>query len=282
MSYETLARRSQKAFEVFVGMMFLSREVRDLSKALGLRGRQGYFLQRSAPLGAVPGQVVAATFYNFNPTQVIPLVDSGWQVTTPEIIWREYTQACEAALTRLLVPVEAEPDLMGNVEKALPLVRKATSQLSPAGRPLFAACQALPWPEDSSIKILWHGLNLLREYRGDGHVAVLLAEGLDPVECLLVSAAYSQRIPLPLLIKLRMWDEEAVKAAQQRLDEEDILRDGVLTDKGREMREHIELLTDQRDTAPFETLGEAGADELIGLVEPLNLRVVKHGGVTWD
>ena len=46
-----------------------------------------------------------------------------------------------------------------------------------AGRALFAATAALPRPADP-LDALWHDVTALREFRGDGHVAALVAAGL--------------------------------------------------------------------------------------------------------
>ncbi len=277
MSFEDIARRAQAAFEPYVVMMFLSPEIHARYKALGLRGRQGYFLQRAAPMGQVPAEVVTATFYNFNPTLVASGINTGWQLITPEAIWRECLEACTEALSRLLPPAEGEDEVMGNIEKALPLVKQASEGLSPAGRALFGGCQSIPWP-DAPMQALWHGLNLLREYRGDGHIIALMSESIAPLECLLLQAAYSTRLPLQFLLTSRAWSEE-VKAAQENLAKRDLLVDGALTDKGREQRERVEQLTDRLDTAPFEKLGEAASEELISLVGALSRRIVKHGGI---
>ena len=53
-------------------------------------------------------------------------------------------------------------DLAGKAARSAPL----------DGRPLFAANLALPWPYEPLAK-LRHAVTLLREQRGDGHVAVL-------------------------------------------------------------------------------------------------------------
>src|SRR5690606_39515853 len=55
------------------------------------------------------------------------------------------------------------------------LVREAAELCPPEGRPLFAAHADLPWP-DGPVAAVWHGATLLREFRGDGHVAALVAE----------------------------------------------------------------------------------------------------------
>ena len=65
--------------------------------------------------------------------------------------------------------------------EALAIARDVCAALSPQGRPLYAAHADLPWPEDDLLA-LWHAATLVREHRGDGHVAVLQTHGLDPVE----------------------------------------------------------------------------------------------------
>lgn len=279
MSFEQIARESQKAFEPITAMIYFAPEAFQRFKALGLRGRESYFCSRSAAMGRVSGPVVAATFYNFNPAFVIPLVENGWQVTTPEATLQERFAAAGEALNRLLAPAEGEEDLSGNAERALPLVKKATEGLSPLGRALFAAHQALPWPEDS-LTALWHGLNLLREYRGDGHIVALMLEGISGPESLLLQAAYNPRLPLAFLLQSRAWDEAAINAAQAQLAERDLLKDGKLTEKGQAVRERIEQYTDRLDTAPFEKLGAEASTELLALVGPLSKRVVAHGGLS--
>jgi hypothetical protein len=37
--------------------------------------------------------------------------------------------------------------------------------------------------------VLWHAVNILREQRGDGHIAALQVAGLDPCEALVSFAA---------------------------------------------------------------------------------------------
>jgi hypothetical protein len=278
LTFEKLSRQSQKAFEAYAAMIYFAPEAFANYKALGLRGRQSYFCSRSAPLGRLPGEVVAATFYNFNPAFVIEQVNSGWAVTTPEPVIEARKAAVTEALHRLLDPAEGEEDLTGKVERALPLITKATTGLPLAGRALFAGHTALAWP-DEPLAALWHGINLLREFRGDGHIVALMSEGISGVESILLQAAFSTRISLAFLQRSRAWDEAAIQAGQKQLAERDLLRDGTLTDKGRVVRERIEEITDRLDTAPFEKLGVEASQELIGLVGSLSQRIIERDGL---
>ncbi len=278
MSFEKLARRSQSIFDPFVAMIYFAPEAFERYKVLGLKRWPGYFCSRSAAIGRVPSQVIAATFYNWNPAFVIEAVETGWASTTPELISHERFVAVGEALQRLLAPIEGEEDLLENVGRAIPLVKQATAHLPFAGRTLFAAHHALPWPEDPLLA-LWNGLNMLREYRGDSHIVALMAEGVRPLESLLFQAAYSPRLPLIFLLQSRAWAESDVAAAQKDLAERGLVQDGVLTEAGAALRERVEQITDRLDTAPFEALGEASSEELLSLVEPLSRRIVAHGGL---
>ena len=72
--------------------------------------------------------------------------------------------------------------------EAAELARQAALAAGAGGRPLAAANADLPWPQEPHL-VLWHAVNILREHRGDGHIAALLAAGLDPCEALVSFAA---------------------------------------------------------------------------------------------
>ena len=281
MIFEQLSRQAQAAFEPFTAMIFFAPEAFARFKTLGLRGRQSYFCSRSAPLGKLPGEVVAALFYNFNPEFVKEQVDGGWAVATPQAVLLERTLAVTEALQRLLAPGEGEEeDFSDKVEQALPLVKKAVAGLPVRGRPLFAGQAAMSWPDETHAA-LWHGVNLLREFRGDGHIAALLSEQIDAVEAILLQVAFSPRIPLHFLTRSRAWDVEEVQAGERRLAERGLLQDGSLTEKGREVRERIELITDRLDTRPFENLGEEDSQRLIALMGAFSKRIYARGGLNF-
>ncbi|OJV96295.1 MAG: hypothetical protein BGO39_00850 [Chloroflexi bacterium 54-19] len=281
-TFEELSRQAQAAFEPFTAMIYFASEAFAHFKALGLRGRQSYFLSRSAPLGKLPGEAVAALFYNFNPAFVKEQVNTGWAIptATPEAVLRERDLAVTEALQRLLAPNEGEEDLRPNIEEALPLVKKAAHGLPVRGRPLFAGYAAMPWPDEPSVA-LWHGVNLLREFRGDGHNATLLAEGIDAVEAILLQVAFSHKLPLHFLTRSRAWDVEDVQSGEKRLTERGLLDEGGLTEKGREVRERIELNTDRLDVQPFENLGIEDSQRLIELVGALSDRIYARGGLNF-
>ena len=67
--------------------------------------------------------------------------------------------------------------------RAAELARTATEGCTAAGRPLYAAHASLPWP-DAPHLALWHAITLLREFRGDGHIACLVDAGLDGIDAL--------------------------------------------------------------------------------------------------
>ena len=71
---------------------------------------------------------------------------------------------------------------------------QATDGCDPFARPLFAANADLAWPRDPHVA-LWHGCTLLREHRGDGHIATLYAADVDPCEAHVLRLAVYRRRP---------------------------------------------------------------------------------------
>jgi hypothetical protein len=147
----------------------------------------------------------------------------------------------------------------------------------PAGRPLFAAHAALPWPEAAHLA-LWHGATLYREFRGDGHVACLLADDVGGLEAHVLAAGAGQ-LPGSFLREYRGWSEEEWAAAADRLRERGWLAaDASLTEAGAAARDDRERRTDELAMAPWRRLGPDGCARLLALLdEPVRLAVAGGG-----
>ena len=142
-----------------------------------------------------------------------------------------------------------------------------------AGRPLFAAHASLEWPEAPHL-VLWHAITLLREFRGDAHIAALLTAGLDGLDAIVIHAA-SRGVPAAFLRLTHGWSDgdwdEAVALHRETgwLNDDDGA-DGQpeLSEEGRKLREEIEVATDRGSLLPWATIGADGCAELRNLVRP--------------
>ena len=243
--------------------------------ALGCKGRwMGYFGMRAAPLGAAPAWLVTSLFYNFHPSRVERALPEAWSIASPEEFLAARLRGVDGALRRILGDAVSSPE----VAEAAELARTAAGWAPTAGRPLGAANAALPQPGQPHLA-LWQSLTTLRESRGDGHVAALVTAGLDPVEALVIFAADAGLAP-EYMQAAREVSASEWGAAEQRLVERDVLSGpGALTDGGRELRESVEMLTDDSAAAPWERLGEQGCARFAELIAPLSLAIVRQNEV---
>ena len=275
----TIARRTWRTLEPLHGMIYFSPEAAIAFDALGLVGRMGYFGSRAAPMGAVNAEVVIATFYNFRPALVRASIPAAWERATPAQIIDARLHAADGALRRSL------PDVIGTAElaEAATLARRAaeTACEHVEGRPLFAGHAALPWPTDAHL-VLWHAQTLLREYRGDGHIAALVTAGLSGLDAAITHVATGD-VPGAVLVSTRAWPAEEWDAGIDGLRSRGILEptgDLALTDAGRAQRQWIEDATDAAAVAAYEPLGEDGCARLRALVRPWSRAIVEGGLLT--
>ncbi|GAA1413632.1 SCO6745 family protein [Catellatospora coxensis] len=230
-----------------------------------------YFTWRSAPLGAAGPELVAATYYSFSAAMIRDYVPAIWDTATPETVLASRLRAVDRTLRGLL------PDLVGTPElaEAATLARRAAEAAVTAGRPLAAANADLPWPDEPHL-VLWQAASVLREHRGDGHLAALLAAALDPCEAL-VSFAAIGAAPVEVFAG-RGWTPQEWQAARERLTARGWLdTDGLATEAGRAGRDEVERLTDQLATGPWRALGTAGAGRLAQLVGPPAVALARSG-----
>ena len=244
---------------------YFSPESRAAFEEAGLRGFwRGYFAGRAAPLGPVGAEPVIAAFYGFAPRMVTRALPDVWTRATPEAALAARAAGARAALLRLLGPQSTENT---DLAEAASLLREAAGAADILGRPLGAANAALPWPEDP-VDVLWHAATLLREQRGDGHVAALLVEGLDGCESLALRTAID--IERAVLQLARGWTDEEWDAATARLIERGWLdAQGRPTDTALAARKRIEAVTDRLASAPWHALGPERTARLAALLGPV-------------
>lgn len=269
-----------RAVEPLHAVTYFAPESKACCDALGTKGYwMSYFALRAAPLGAVSPEVVTALFYNFHPAFVARAVPDVWAVAPPQRFLQARVEAIDAALRRLLgEDVVASPELA----EAAEIARDAALAAPTVGRALAAANAALNWP-DAPHLVLWHAQTVLREQRGDGHVAALLTAGLDPAEALVLFAADSD-LDGAWMRQRRGWSEQEWSAAVQRLVERGLFVDadaegvGGLTAAGRALRDDVEAHTDTLADAPWSAVGAARAERLVELVAPFVAAVLAGEG----
>ncbi len=261
-------------------MIYFAPEAADSYRRLGLRGDSGYFASRAAPMGAVTAATVVATFFNFRPDLVRRAMDDVWESATPAAVLAARAEAADLALRRMLGEGVDAPELARAAALARTAARRASERCD--GRPLFAGHAGLEWP-DAPHLVLWHAQTLLREYRGDGHVAALVTRGITPLEALVMHVA-SGEVPQAFLRETRGWGEEewraTVDALRSRgwLDAHDGARPYALSEEGTAVRQAIEDDTDRLSVLPYGAIGEEGCAELRVLARPYSRTIVEAAG----
>jgi hypothetical protein len=269
-----ITRRMWHQLEPVHALFWYAPEVFAEAEALGYDVRTrwpSYFAWRLAPLGAVGARAAASATYSFSPAMVAEHVPAAWAVASPS----QVLAARERAVDRTYRAVFG--DLIGSpgLAEAAGLAREAALAASTAGRPLAAAHADLPWPTEPHL-VLWHAINVLREQRGDGHLAALQVAGLDPCEAL-VSFAAIGAAPEEVFAS-RGWSEPDWAAARDRLTARGWLdRDGRATDRGRDGRDEVEWRTDRLADGPWLALGPDRAQRLAELTTPLLVAAFESG-----
>ncbi|WP_328379417.1 hypothetical protein OHB13_32075 [Streptomyces sp. NBC_00440] len=233
-----------------------------------------YFAGRGAAMGAVGPGTIAATFYNFNPELIARHVPAVWETASPRTVLDARLRAADATLRRLLGEEAVASDAMAEAAR---LALRAAEACTRHARPLYSAHADLPVPEQPHLAF-WHAATLLREHRGDGHLAVLLAAGLDPLEALVSHTATGKGMAPRWILATRGWHRSDWDAAVERLRGRGLLdADSGLTDAGTKLRQDVESDTDRLDLAPYEHLGAEGVERLIELARGFLAAAVAAG-----
>jgi hypothetical protein len=251
---------------------YFAPEVAEAVAAAGVRGWwRGYFAGRSAPMGAVGAAVVAATFANFSPAMVARNLPSAWTMASPAEVEQARQHGLEQAFARIDGPDGALVTALGPVAA---LLDRAADSAPLLGRPLAAA-----WADARRRRLdagasgvalrAWLATTVLREHRGDAHVAALAAAGLDGCEAHLTLAG-TGRVPAELLREARGWSEDEWASASDRLATRGLLHpDGRLTAAGIATRSAVEDATDRSAHAPWSSLSDEERGAVVATLGPL-------------
>lgn len=239
--------------------------------SLGVTGRGGYFGSRAAPMGPVPDEVILATFYNFSPRAVASAMPGVWNSASPESLQAARFRVVHRALERVGADVSS-----GQIAEARSLVDLVVAGLDLAGKALAAANAAVALPDDPLVA-LWQQLTVLREWRGDVHIALLVVNEVGPCDCLVLQVG-TGRFPLRIAQASRQWDQQEWAAAVGRLAERGwVDAAGAMTPAGIEERERIEAETDRLCTPMWRPVGEKGAARLGELIAPIHAAMEAAG-----
>ncbi len=262
------------AAEPFTIAALFTPEAGAVAEGAGLPARSAYLVLRAAPLGAAHPAVVTSAFHGFPRTTIEQVLPGAWQVISP----RDAVAGTHAAVASSSARQFAEHPGDAQVSSMAAVLVDVVAGLDTSGRPLAAANQAVDPPAEPWAR-LWRAMNTLREYRGDAHIAALVAADLDAVEAQVVMAAWAgERLHLDRLRASRSLTDDVWTAGRIRLHERGLLtEEGSLTGAGRELRDEIEAATDLASVRPFRRLGADRTWEVWQFVGGLSSALIDTG-----
>jgi hypothetical protein len=261
-------RRFWQGIEVIHDVVYFAPDIRERFDAIGLKGWwMAYFASRSAALGTPEAKLVTALFYGFAPRAVERVLPDAWTMADRDVVLDTRFQLARDALTPAVADLDIEP--------LATVLETIVDGLDFSGRALAAAHASVDCPEDA-LGRLWWAATVLREYRGDSHVALLTTNDLDGAAANALAVA-DGRAPKRQR-ETRGWTEDEWAAAFGRLERRGwVDADQAITPAGHAFREQLEDDTDRVCSACFDddlqALAEAAEDSLVELA-----RAVKESG----
>jgi hypothetical protein len=272
------ARRMWLLTEPYHALVYFAPETREELDAVGMHGYwMGYFASRAAAMGAVSAPVVTSTFFNFAPAMVERAIPDAWRYALPTELLEARLRGADRALRRLCRDEVLASDEMAEAAELATAAAEVCGAL-PEGRPLGAAHAAVTLADEPHL-VLWQAITALREWRGDGHVAALLAAGVGAPDCHFLLAGRGV-VPAEVLRTSRKWSEEDWAATAEELQSCGwIEADGSLTETGRAISDEVEARTDELAAPPWDALGDEEVERLAELIRPVVACITDSGTV---
>ena len=260
-----MARRMFELVEPIGVIPYSADEPNEAMFALGFTNYwDTYFAGRAAPLGLAPPEVVDALFYNFAPGEVARHIPKVWRTTTPELAIAARRAGCVKALRRILGDRVDSPAFALVAE----LLMKAATGAPYEGRPMYAALGAIPAPDDEVARF-FHAASLLREHRGDGHIAALMIEEIGGLEAH-VLLALDMDLPAEKFGRIHHLPHAQIGAVVDGMRGRGLIADdGWLSERGRAVKQRVESLTDDLAAKPYASLEPGELDALTAGLEPV-------------
>jgi hypothetical protein len=259
----TAARRLRDALEPIATQGWWSPPAGKRFDALGLDFLPGYVWGRAAALGTPSSAVVVSAFGVFEPGMLASVYEAGTALVARDDILDARAAAASEELDAIATAEECST-------VADPLLR-VLDDLDGLGRPLFSALRALPRPTSPGGRI-WRAAELVREHRGDGHLAALVGAGLTAAEANVLTERWLG-FEFGEYSSTRGFAPHAIEAAAAGLDRRGWMTGHDLTDAGRAARSAIEVATDASQAALVDGCGD-DLDEIIALAATVSTRLV--------
>jgi hypothetical protein len=240
------ARRLRDAFEPIAMHNIGSAEILARAGAPGLDRAAGYVWGRAAPMGEPVAEVVVAAFGVFEPALISGAYERGRNAIGRDALLQAQVEVTAETLRAVLGD--------SDVSSAVAALRRGVTAADGTARALFSGLLSLPWPADPAAQ-LWRACNLLRERRGDSHLAASISAGLGPVAMNIVTELWLG-MPLGPYTATRGWSEAQIAAAVRDLEQRGLVAAGALTTAGRELRDAIEERTDAMEQTVVEAIGD--------------------------
>ncbi len=251
------ARHLRDAIEPIASHAVWSRRTNEVLAKLGLTIFTGYVWGKAAALGEPPAEVVAATFASYEPGLIVAAYEEARRQCGRAGMLAAREEATIESLAEVLDGADVTP--------VVTALRRGVEAADGTGRPMYSGLRSLGWP-DHPVGQLWRACELVREHRGDGHVAACISSGLGPVAMNIVTELW-MGMPLgQLTVWQRGCSEDAVAATLADLERRGLVADSQLTATGRRLRDDIEERTDAMQQSVIDAIG----DDLDAAVASLN------------
>jgi hypothetical protein len=273
-NWRTLTQRASLASHQLIGWIFWDPTAKENLAALGVPDGLGHYItNRAAPLAPAGSEAVFAAFYTIKRE----FIQFSLQHAQPHISnWTDVTNARDAAVLSGLERLA--PEVVAPLGQLADDLWRTVDTLPASGRVLFAAHKSWPRPTHPTLSA-WNALNTIREWRGDTHFALLVADDIGLVEAGLLHDAWmgypSQWIP-----RSRGADDAEINSALAHLSERGFVTDGVVNSQGIDYRQKIEERTDQLCESAWKALGEHNTMTFLNLIEPVGQRFVEEINTT--
>lgn len=265
--WRVLSRRASFASHRLIGWIYWDPVGIERYAALGIPDGLGYYVTtRAGRLVDAGAEVVTSAYYSIHPDFVRLCID----------LLREHATSADAVRVRDDAVVEGlrthVPEICDELATFAGPLWAAADSLPNSGRVMYAA-QLGHRGGDDPLLSAWLAANCVREWRGDTHWALQIADDLTGVEAGILDGAWRGYAD-DWLPRSRGADDALLASGYERLARRGFAHDGVVNAAGIAHRQALEDRLDDLTSVAWRHLGARGTERFVALVESVGDRLV--------